>query len=98
MRKVSILAGETSVFRKIDHIVNTHNRRNKNTTDYAVNSDIEHKQKDKIIDKIKTFDSNKSEILNSTIDFNRNIIQLALEPTISLLKKTGFPRNLIDAV
>lgn len=98
MRKVSILAGETSVFRKTGHIINTADRRNKNNTDSTVNSAIERNKKDKIIDKVQTFYSNKSDILDSTTGINRNIIQLALEPTISLLKKTGFPRNLIDAV
>lgn len=98
MRKVSIFAGETSVFRKIGYISNTVNRRNKNNTDSTVNSTNEPNKTRKIINTIHTFDSNNSDILNSNIDINRNIIQLALEPTISLLKKTGFPRDLIDAV
>ncbi|HLN34937.1 MAG TPA: thiolase family protein [Nitrososphaeraceae archaeon] len=69
MRKVSILAGETSEFRR----PSKGNIKNKNS---KYNYDVD----------------------NSTTNTHKNIIQIALEPTIKLLKNTGFPRNLIDAV
>lgn len=69
MRKVSILAGETSEFRR----PRRRNIKNKNS---KYNYDVD----------------------NSLTDTHNSIIQIALEPTIKLLKNTGFPRNLIDAV
>ncbi|MFB5600020.1 MAG: thiolase family protein [Nitrososphaeraceae archaeon] len=100
MRKVSIFAGETSVFRKLGYNTFTNsNIRNKNNVNHYSNSKNYNNYRDKKPDKISTFNSRKSfDFIKNTKETNGKIIQIALEPTISLLKKTGFPRELIDAV